>query len=118
VTAYVEIDGLSASEGAGQRVLGPIRVQSLLTVGESVTTALNAGDTTISIPTGATGIVLIPTSTGTANLKVRTSANAGDQGLPVSSQEPFVLIFASPAPTAIIINSNATQSALLTGWIW
>jgi hypothetical protein len=112
------ISGLSASEPAGQRVLGPITVQGTIVVGDTVATSLGLGDNSIDIPSGAVGVVIIPPSTGAATLKYRTSLNSSDDGLPISPTQPFVHVFPSTAPTSVIINSNASQAAFLSAWMW
>lgn len=114
----VSITGLSASEPAGQRVLGPLSVQGSIVVGDTSAGALTIGDNTIAIPAGAVGVVVIPPAAGAATLKYRTSLNSGDAGLPISPTQPFVHVFPSPIPTSIIINASAGQSAFLSAWVW
>lgn len=114
----VTLTGLSASEPAGQRVLGPLSIQGSIVVGDTFSGGLQAGDNTIAIPTGAVGAVIIPPSIGSTVLKYRTSLNAGDGGLPISPTQPFLHVFPSPPPSAIIINSSAGQSAFLSAWMW
>lgn len=118
MAGIVSIQGLSASEPAGQRVLGPLSIQGSIVVGDTFSGSLVLGDNTIPIPAGAVGAVIIPPSTGAAQLKYRTSLNSGDAGLPISPSQPFVHIFPSPIPTSIIINANASQTAFLSAWIW
>ena len=114
----VSITGLSASEPTGQRTLGPLSIQGTVVVGDTQSQALSSGDNTINIPAGAVGVVVVPPSTGTATLKYRTSLNSSDTGLPISPAQPFVHVFPSPIPTAIIINANTSQSAFLSAWVW
>lgn len=114
----VTITGASASEPTGQRVLGPITIQGSIVIGDTVTQALALGDNTIPIPTGSTGVVLVPPPTGSATLLYRTSLNSGDSGLPISPAEPFVHTFPSPAPTVVILNASAAVSAFTSFWVW
>lgn len=118
MAGMVTITGLSASEPAGQRTLGPLSVQGSTVIGDTPTLALVSGDNTIQIPAGAVGVVIIPPTAGAVTLKYRTSLNASDGGLPISPALPFVHVFPSPAPTSIILNASASQAALLSAWVW
>jgi hypothetical protein len=110
------ITGLSATEPSGQRVFGPLSVQGNVVVGETLEVPLAAGDNSFIIPAGAVAYLLIPPENGTAVLKVRTSANSGDAGLPINGGAvPFIHAFpAGAAPVSLIVNSSAPQSAPLT----
>ena len=114
----ITLSGLSASEPAGQRVLGPISIQGSIVIGDTFSGGLSSGDNVINIPAGAVGVVIIPPSTGAAVLKYRTSANSGDAGLPISPNQPFVHVFASPIPTTVTINASTGQTAFLAAWVW
>ena len=46
------VEGLSASEPAGQRTLGPLSIPGTVIVGETLALALASGDNTITVPTG------------------------------------------------------------------
>jgi hypothetical protein len=114
----VTITGLSASEPAGERVLGPLSVYGSVVVGDTESLPLASGDNTIPIPSGAVGVVIVPPTTGTATLKYRTSLNASDGGLPINPGAPFVHVFPATAPTSVIINASSGQSAFLSAWVW
>ncbi len=114
----VTITGLSASEPAGQRTLGPMSVQGTIVIGDTQSQSLTSGDNTFNIPAGAVGVVIIPPSTGAATLKYRTSLNSGDAGLPISPTQPFVHVFPSPIPVSVIINAGTSQTAFLAAWVW
>lgn len=114
----VTISGLSASEPAGQRVLGPLSIQGTVVIGDTVSESLNSGDNTIVVPSGSVGVVVVPPSTGSAALKYRTSLNSGDAGLPISPSAPSIHTFPSPAPTSIILNASTGQAAFTALWFW
>ena len=118
MSGTVTVEGLSASEPAGQRTLGPLSIPGTVIVGETLSLALASGDNTITVPTGSIGVVIVPPTAGTAALKYRTSSNATDGGLPISPSFPSIHVFAAPAPTSIIINAASGQSSFLTAWFW
>ena len=108
------ISGLSASEPAGQRTFGPLTIVGSGVVGETLEVPLVNGDNTFAVPANAVAVLIIAPTNGAATLKLRTSANSGDAGLPINGVGlPMVFPFTT-APTSIIINSSAIQAAPLT----
>jgi hypothetical protein len=114
----LNISGLSASEPAGQRALGPMTVQGTVVIGDTQAGPLSSGDNVVTVPTGAVGVVVIPPSTGSATLRYRTSLNNSDAGLPISASAPSVHVFPSPAPTTVILNASGAQAAFTSFWFW
>lgn len=109
------IAGMSAGEPAGQRTFGPITIQGVTVIGETLDVPLASGDNTFAIPALSVACWIIPPPTGTAALKVRTTANASDAGLPVSPILPFgPYCFPAPLPTSLIVNASAAQALPLT----
>jgi hypothetical protein len=109
------IVGLAASEPAGQRTFGPLTIQGTQVVGETLEVPLVSGDNTFAVPVGAVAVMVIPPTTGTVALKLRTNTNAADGGLVLPSVNmPMVYPFPPTAPTSLIVNSSAPQTAPLT----
>jgi hypothetical protein len=109
------VTGQSSGDPAGGRTFGPAVIEGTAVIGETLDVALVSGDNTFAIPGGATACWIVPPSTGTAALKVRTSANPGDVGLPVSPTQPFgPYCFPSSVPASLIVNASLTQAAPLT----
>jgi hypothetical protein len=109
------ITGLSATEPAGQRTFGPLSIMGKVVIGETLEVPLSSGDNTFSVPVGAVACLLIPPENGTAVLKLRTSLNSTDGGLPINAgAAPFVYPFPSTPPVSLIVNSSGPQSAPLT----
>jgi hypothetical protein len=109
------VSGLSAGEPAGERILGPVTITGTAIIGETLDVPLSSGDNTFTIPPGSVACWIIPPPTGTVTLKVRTSANAADAGLPIASGMPFgPYCFPASVPTSLIVNAAAAQSSPLT----
>ena len=107
--------GMSAGEPAGERSFGPITIQGAVVIGESWAGPLVMGDNTIPVPTGAVAVTILPPANNTATLKLRTSLNSGDAGLPLyQGLWPTVYPFPTTPPTSIIINSASAVSAFTT----
>jgi hypothetical protein len=103
----------------GSRTFGPITIQGAVVIGEVLDLALASGDNTITVPTGAVAVCIIPASGNTTVLKYRTSLNSGDAGLPINcgtSSGYFTHQFPSTAPTSIIINAAEAVSAFTEVW--
>lgn len=107
------ISGASPGEPEGARTFGPITLTGALAIGESLALTLASGDNTIAIPPGATICWLVPPLLNAVALKLRTSANAGDAGLPISPNEAFgPFPFAVAAPTTLIVNAASLTTGL------
>lgn len=110
----ITVTGLSASEPAGERIFGPWSIQGTQAIGETLAVLLAEGDNTFAVPVGAVACVILGPVNGTSLLKVRTSANSADAGLPINGAGmPFVYPFSS-APGSLTIHSSAAQSTPLT----
>lgn len=109
------IGGLAAGLPAGEEVIGPITITGTTAITALTGYVLASGDTTITIPTGAVAALLVAPTNGTATLKVRTSQNSGDAGLPICAAGlPMVYPLPQPLPSSLIVNSGATQVAPMT----
>ena len=113
----VTVTGLAAGLPGGEKILGPITVTGTATIGEILDLTLSSGDTTITIPTGAIGVVFIPPVNNTATIKYRTSANSSDGGLPIAPTQPFVHVF-NGTPSSLILNASVGLSATCELWFW
>ncbi len=109
------VAGMSAGENAGMRVFGPLTITGTTVIGDTFAGPLAMGDNTIAVPLGAVAVLIVPPVNNTTTLKVRTSLNAADAGLPVNSGAvPFLLPFPATAPTTVIVNSSGATSAFCT----
>jgi hypothetical protein len=105
----------------GARSFGPLVITTNAAVIQTLTVALTNGANTITIPTGATCVVLLPpnapsstsvgsqTFSGTLTLK----GVSGDTGSAISNKWPTMLAF-DTAPASLVVNSTATGS--LVAW--
>ena len=110
------ISYLSAGLPGGGQINGTTTIVGTSVVGEELFVTLSAGDNTIAVPTGAITVSIVPPSTNAQALKVRTNANSGDAGLPISATDPFgpyCFRGVSPAVTSIIINAGGTVSGVV-----
>lgn len=110
----ITITGASSSEPAGERVFGPFQIQGTQVIGETLSQPLAAGDNAFAIPAAATAALIIPPENDTGTLKIRTSANNADAGLPISAVNPMVYPLPSPAPATLIITTSGALTAPLT----
>ncbi len=109
------VQGMSASEPAGQRTFGPLTITGTQVIGETLEAPLASGDNTFAVPTAAVACLIIPPTNGTAVLKLRTSANSSDAGLPLNGGgAPTLYPFPASAPTSLIVNASVSQTPPLT----
>jgi hypothetical protein len=105
----------------GARTFGPLVVTSNAAILETLPVTLSIGANTITVPTGATVIVLLPpnapatTSTGSSTFSgtLTLKGVSGDTGTAVSNKWPTMLAF-DTAPASIVVNSTATGT--LVAW--
>ena len=105
----------------GARAFGPLVTTTAAAVIQTTTVTLAAAANTITVPTGATAVVILPPNapsstsvgsssfTGTLTLKGIT----GDTGVAISAKWPTVLGF-DTAPASFVITSSAIGT--LVAW--
>lgn len=108
------ITGFSATEPAGQRTFGPISIQGTVVIGATLESPLVMGDNNFTIPGQSVACLIIPPENGEAVLKIRTSLNSTDSGLPISSGNPTLYPLPATLPVLLIINASAALSSPLT----
>lgn len=109
------VSGLAAGLGTGQKIIGPNTITGANLIGEIRDVALASGDNTITVPTGATAVWIVPSSTNTFALKVRTNLDNADTGLPISASDPFgPYSFRGLAVTSLIINAGGSVNVELS----
>jgi hypothetical protein len=106
------VSGSAASLLTGSKTIGPITFTGSATIGEVLDLTLQSGDNTIAIPTGATAVLIVPPASNAVALKVRSSLNSGDAGLPIHVTAPFLYCFPGTAPTTLIINAASLTTGL------
>lgn len=91
---------------SGGKTVGPYTVSGTVTLGQITDVTLVTGDNTLTVPSGATAVLIVVASGNTAALKVRTNLNSGDAGLPIGTAGPILVSLASGA-TSLIVNAAA-----------
>ena len=77
-------------------------------IAHTVDSALASGDNTITWPTGASGVVIVPSTNETATLTLKGAG--GDTGVEISSVNPIVLTKGSSA--TFIVNASAISQPM------
>lgn len=111
---------LSSGLAGGGQVSGSSTLIGASTVGETLLLNLAAGDTTVAVPPGAISVQVVPPSTNASTLKLRTNANSGDGGLPLSATDPFgpfSFRSVSPAVTSIILTAGGTVNGVQVSFL-
>ena len=104
------VSGMAAGLPFGEEVIGPLTIMGANVVDQVDGVTLVARDNSFSVPAGTTAVLgVLGTDGVAAAVKVRTSLNASDSGLPVA---PFAQVgfFVLPLPsnvTSVILNAAA-----------
>lgn len=106
ISAQAQIEGLPL----GEELAGPLSVISTAALGVVSTLILAAGVNTVTVPAGATAVMIVQPATGTNAASLR--GVSGDTGVALTASGlAAVLAFGSAAPASIVINSAGANSA-------
>jgi hypothetical protein len=112
------IGGSSAGLLTGAKTVGPLTIVGAALVGQILDLTLASGDNTIAVPPGAIAVWIVPPLANAVALKVRTSLNSGDAGLPISASDPFgPWCWRGLAPASLIINAGGTVAGVELSFI-
>ena len=99
------ITGLSATEPAGERKFGPISIMGGAVIGETLETVLASGENTVTVPTGATAVLIVPPESGSAELKLKSKSS--DTGIVISESNPTLWSFKLGITSFIVVSGSA-----------
>ena len=118
-TGTVTVSGNVTGGPDGSRSFGPFTSYSSAAITETLPVALSVGANTITVPTGATVMILNPPNGtnptpnpaygGTLTLK----GVSGDTGVPLSNTRVSVISW-DTAPSSVVVNASSTGT--LTVW--
>lgn len=112
------VSGLAAGLPTGSETFGPLTITGTNVVDGKTYVNLSSGDNTITIPPGAIAVWVVVPAANTATLKLRTSGNSGDAGLPIAAGDPFgPYSFRGLSPTTIIINASGSVNGVALAFI-
>ncbi len=75
--------------------------------GEQQPVVLSSGDNTITVPTGASGVLIQPAATSTVSKRIK--GNAADVGFPISPSASAYLPIPSGA-TSFVLNASGAET--------
>lgn len=102
------VGGLAAGLLTGEKVIGPLTDTGSAVVGQIIDIPLASGDNTISVPTGATHVLIELPATNALQLKIRTNLNSGDAGMPIGPTG-WVKLPLYTGTTSVIINAAGSS---------
>ena len=105
------IAGLAAGLLTGQEVIGPITDTGSATIGQITDLTLASGDNTLTVPTGATHVLIVLPPANVVQLKLRSNLNIGDAGMPIGPTG-FVKLPLYTGTTSLIINAASSTGAV------
>jgi hypothetical protein len=111
-TSTTQISVSTIGDGVLSTDAPPATINIAAPSGGPVAVALALGDNTIAVPSGATGMVLIPSSSST-NAK-RLKGLAGDTGFALRPNEPASIPL--PASTTTVLLNSAAAETVFVHW--
>ena len=108
MAGMITIGGISANLVSGETRIGPITISGKTQLGERIALELKAGDNVVTVPTGAYAcLIVFPQTFTEGEVKIRSSKDPSDTGLPVNTIAP--VLFALPSGvTSLTINGAVT----------
>lgn len=108
------VSGASAGLATGQKVIGPITTTGNNTIGTILDVTLVSGDNVLTVPTGASKVLINLGQGVPATVAVRTNLNSGDAGLPIG---PYTTVGWTAfdlvsGVTTITLNSSTTLTGV------
>lgn len=109
----VTVGGVLTGTLAGTQYIGPYTLNPTTTGNFAVTeVTLVSGANTISVPSWATVVLIIPPVTNTIALTQK--GVSGDTGTAISPQAVSVLSFPSSPPASFVVNAATTTTGVST----
>ena len=105
MSGTLTVSGLVAGLLSGEKVIGPETMTGSATVGEIADVSFAAGDTTVSVPAGASVVLLVLPESNTQQLAVRTNLDAGT-GMSIGDQG-YVVFPIATGVTALVVSAGA-----------
>jgi hypothetical protein len=108
------ISGTQSGIPSGSRAFS-VSIPGPLSNNEATTNvALASGANTITVPTGATGVLIIPPAANAQTLTLK--GVTGDTGVPISPSQPSLIMFATAPPATIVVTAGgaiASETAFI-----
>lgn len=105
------VGGLASGLLTGQKIIGPLTDTGSATVGQVTDLSLASGDNTLSVPAGATHVLIELPATNALELKIRSNLNASDGGLPIGPTG-WVKVPLFTGTTSLIINAAGSTGTI------
>ena len=120
-TGSVNLFGSVSGGPDGARTFGPLAITTNAAVIAETSVALIAGSVTVTVPAGATAVVLFPPNAATPipnpayGGSIVLKGNAADIGLNISAKWPQIISWDLPSlPASFVLTSTAAGT--LTAW--
>lgn len=110
--ASISISGTITDLPGGDKTIGPITVTSAAAVSVETQTVLASGLNTITVPTTATGVIVVFDSTSTVTKTIK--GVTGDTGVLVLKTGFFMLTFDATPPASFVITASGADTGKTT----
>lgn len=90
---------------SGTKQIGPLTITGTATLGEVHDFTPATGANTVTVPTTATAVIIVPATSNTATLTIK--GVTGDTGVAISKVNPTVLSFDATPPASFVLTAGA-----------
>lgn len=108
--ATITITGQINNLPSGSKTIGPLNIVSAAAIGVVQDLVLAVGANTITVPTGATGVIIVPPNPNANTLILK--GVAGDTGTTLASTLPTLLCIATGVASFVLQASGLTAIEL------
>lgn len=112
-SASIQITGTVTGSNVGSKTVGPFTITSATAAIDTTRSNLASGDNTLSIVTGATGVILVPPAGNAILVTLRGPTSGGT--FPLHKTNPTLLCFDATA-TAVVLNAAAPVTGYEFTW--
>lgn len=110
VAATLTISGTKSGTPTGTDIIGPLTITNNTSVANDSATALSSGNNSVSVPTGAVGVIIQPPASNT--ILVTLKGVNGDTGVGLNKTLPTVLEL-DTTQTSFVLNAASPVTVQL-----
>lgn len=112
-TAFLDLKGKLVGADSGEIDVSPSQLALSSATGQRTRLALTSGDTTVTLPTGTTAVLIVPPSSNTHALKIKGAADGASAGVLIHKTR-WTMLSVDSSLTSFLINSAGTVTVEVT----
>ena len=114
VTGTISISGTISGDVGGGKTIGPFSIAPATPIVDTTHVTLSSGANTITVPTTANGVVIVPPTNNAQTLTLK--GVTGDTGVAISKINPTLLPFDTSPPANFCLTAGGTVTNCEFQW--